>query len=1234
MDINQNQQINTFIRGMDTDTSDALISNQQYRIAKNLRLTTNTNSDDGELHIIEGVSSVSFTDFFKDIIATDSIGDTGIIIGVKSDEVGWSIYTFDKNIEQTSGLNRVFGPCSTQLNRPLSLVTRCENNHNKLYIASENMSILSIDLNHTDTPVPTDISYLGINDKIFAKPIELTILNGNGQFKGPVIQYAYRFYKLGGQSTQTSPLSNIISLNKSTKEGYLSTDFIQNSIKIEINTTDIPTFVDYIQIFRITYVENGQQPIIDIAFDEPINIDPVTGKSEFIDIGRSVKTISVPEFISATNIQLKPQLIESKNNYLFAANVQYDQDYIDNLFSGSTLTYNIITDTYKIDTNNNIIEGNYGRSLRRGESYRYGVVFYTKDGKRTSVQCITDVIDIPEGNPIQSITTDTNTVYEIDRIGIEFTVTIPNDAKSKCAGYEIVRCERTFNDSTNISQGIVGDCMGSGNNLIISPFMSLYNYSYRTIYGEGNHAIHYSVNPNAVMYGCPEYVYDTDNFKDEIKSVKNILSLKNVCKYTINSEEQTENSNQVTIVGGGVRFVDDQMRPDLSPRISTHHNTVSGINRNVDLSLIYPVQKINGYNDIELSVYDMDFVESPEYDGFSDGDDILIQKDTAIVGRYNITNWFAPDFYSEGEFNDSDDVKNKFKGSDFGNYYIASGKKAILFSLDDIETEITYTGGGSSSGGGHDYGGTIESVSTTNQETEGFLNITVANLKKSQNNKYGGNSESAKKNCLFYSFGNYKDMPASGEDTLEIFDGDCYIACFEYNSAHCWDSSVYDSNKCPTVYYVPLESSIDLLKTSGDLYSKMHHTDRSWFQDVPVNIVKEYFTYIQKKSAYLYNDIYNVIPNVITYSPVTYTKISTNVYPNRIYYSEKKQDGESIDSWYQFKAANYIDTDSSFGEITNIRLFKNNLIFWQEHATGLLSVNEKTVIQDQNSTNIILGTGDILQRYDYITTLYGMKKDERCDTQSNASLYWIDSFYKQLIQYRGNGQIELLNKKKNISNYINKTNIINPKLVWDSKNNEILFSLFRDYSANGDSVVYSEIVDAFTSIYDIPFEHTISFPERLFFIENNKIYDTRNNYHPNKVINTHNNPIYPYIQYVVNKDYTYVKTFDIQTFGGRFYGGDGYTTKEENQQIVYDGGLQFDYKTPLKQHSYSDYRDVVTDREYDFRLNIPRNMPRNQTQDWGDRMRGKTIQCEIKSTTNDSDFSLQYVITKFRMSWT
>jgi len=106
------------------------------------------------------------------------------------------------------------------------------------------------------------------------------------------------------------------------------------------------------------------------------------------------------------------------------------------------------------------------------------------------------------------------------------------------------------------------------------------------------------------------------------------------------------------------------------------------------------------------------------------------------------------------------------------------------------------------------------------------------------------------------------------------------------------------------------------------------------------------------------------------------------------------------------------------------------------------------------------------------------------------------------------------------------------------------------------------------------------------------------------------------------------KVFDIQTFGGRFYGGDDISD------------LQFKYNTPLKQES-SCTGTSVTNREYDFRLDIPRNkVLRNGqitsldvTKEWGNRLRGKTMRCELKSTSNSSDFSLQYIITKYRMSW-
>ena len=51
------------------------------------------------------------------------------------------------------------------------------------------------------------------------------------------------------------------------------------------------------------------------------------------------------------------------------------------------------------------------------------------------------------------------------------------------------------------------------------------------------------------------------------------------------------------------------------------------------------------------------------------------------------------------------------------------------------------------------------------------------------------------------------------------------------------------------------------------------------------------------------------------------------------------------------------------------------MIFWQENATGILAVNERVVLNDQNDTQVVLGTGGVLERYDYFTTIYGQKKN-------------------------------------------------------------------------------------------------------------------------------------------------------------------------------------------------------------------------------------------------------------------
>ena len=242
-----------------------------------------------------------------------------------------------------------------------------------------------------------------------------------------------------------------------------------------------------------------------------------------------------------------------------------------------------------------------------------------------------------------------------------------------------------------------------------------------------------------------------------------------------------------------------------------------------------------------------------------------------------------------------------------------------------------------------------------------------------------------------------------------------------------------------------------------------------------------------------------------------------------------------------------------------------------------------------------------------------MKPDQFAETQSNTNLYWWDGYNKELLVYSGEMSTVPLGTVKSIRNYLNSHDENNkPYLFYDPKYKEVVNSVVND-----ESVVYNEQIEAFTSVY--------KFTPTFAALVNNDILTTNiltvYNYNDNDGSNVtlFREPILPLLKYVVNNHNTYTKVFDITTFGGRFYGGN-------NSGVNH---LSFKFKTPLKQESYGKGTSIITNREYDFRLDIPRN----NDSAYGDRMRGKTMQCELKSDTNSTDFSLQYILTKYRMSW-
>jgi len=111
MDINKNQQVNTFLKGMNTDASDSLLENSQYRYAENVRLSTDKDNNSGELRLVDGTSVKStFTD---KIVYLTSIREYVVVITINEEDTKtWSIHV---SKDKGSTWKTIFGPCTEEI---------------------------------------------------------------------------------------------------------------------------------------------------------------------------------------------------------------------------------------------------------------------------------------------------------------------------------------------------------------------------------------------------------------------------------------------------------------------------------------------------------------------------------------------------------------------------------------------------------------------------------------------------------------------------------------------------------------------------------------------------------------------------------------------------------------------------------------------------------------------------------------------------------------------------------------------------------------------------------------------------------------------------------------------------------------------------------------------------------------------------------------------------------------
>lgn len=507
-----------------------------------------------------------------------------------------------------------------------------------------------------------------------------------------------------------------------------------------------------------------------------------------------------------------------------------------------------------------------------------------------------------------------------------------------------------------------------------------------------------------------------------------------------------------------------------------------------------------------------------------------------------------------------------------------------------------------------------------------LLGTYLTNLRQ-QTTPYGGYSFTNRLTNIYYGDGNYFE---SENVWNTVFDGDCHVETFEYTSMHkvygAYTKNGKDELQFPNThmitYSIPTESNIWCKFQHGwTLSSNAIDNYASFIQSEPCEITE---AYVQKEPEYVYNSVYSVQNTSMPFA--AYDDLNPQDYnktiDTRVYYSDLKQNDEIVDSWCKFRSSNFIDIDQEYGSITDICTFKNVLTFFQEQSFGILSVNDRSVATDNSGQNIVLGTGGVLDRYDYYSNTYGMHKQQFCSVCTTGGLYWFDSHNNVICLFDGQSVVQL-SKQGKVQNILNKyKKNDNFKVFYNNRYNEVVFNILSDDM----QIVYNEMLGKFTSTLTIPFDGAIQFFNGEYLVKkNDTVCVYQYDYLDESPKSTNQQLLSSYVKYVVAQQPLITKVFDNQEI----------VTYEnlQLQDVIYD---QDDYFS--KNHKYtwqtesqkieSSLEEQITLRENNHRFVIPRADGL-----FGNRARGKVMICSIEDIKPNPAMAIQYIITKYRQSW-
>ena len=501
--------------------------------------------------------------------------------------------------------------------------------------------------------------------------------------------------------------------------------------------------------------------------------------------------------------------------------------------------------------------------------------------------------------------------------------------------------------------------------------------------------------------------------------------------------------------------------------------------------------------------------------------------------------------------------------------------------------------------------------------------------------QYGGWTRADRYNNEYILTNHFQPIEGASNLFSDVYGGDTYVNYFDYQRTNV-------NNIEYSGYGTENNSGDDQPGRAVGIFFPAESTFNTDLNTYPQHAAVRQTAETITKTNYIFNSAYSQQNTTNIFVSKGYLQSNVIDEPHTIYPSEPKLDGENSDSWRTLLVNNALAVNGNYGEINRVIQFKDKLFFYQNDGVGVAAVDERVLANEGDVTQTQLGTGAVLQRFDYISTETGCKHSFAVES-TGSSLYHYDSFINKLFKYsigQTKDQISGMNPLTDVKGlsgffrtaFVGSTLKSEDKILrtgdrvgivsaFNSEYNTVYFTFFDQPNNIKYTISYNELIDAFESFYDFYPSMYINMRKRFLSLSTestfSKVYThnvgTRNIFY---------GAVYPStVTFRVNENSDFVKTFD---------------NFQVNSEVILNN-IQL-AETVSKMSITNDYQ-IFTDKNVNFvqkirswRLAVPRDET-NLALTIKPRISDKYI--DVKFTHNplglDKTFRLHDVLTEYSM---